>query len=35
VTVDGKDVGGFIATKDGGLLRFTAPAGDIVIAPVK
>ena len=33
VTVDGKDCGTYTATAEGGLLTFTAPAGDIVITP--
>ena len=35
VTVDGKSVGTFEATAEGGLLTFTAPAGEIVISPAK
>jgi hypothetical protein len=34
VTVDGNDCGTYTATEDGGLLRFTAPAGNIVVTPV-
>jgi hypothetical protein len=33
VTVDGKDCGTYTATAEGGLLTFTAPAGDVVITP--
>ncbi len=35
VSVDGKDVGTYTASEEGGLLTFTAPAGSIVISPVK
>ena len=35
VTVDGKDCGTYTATAEGGLLTFTAPAGAVVITPVK
>ena len=35
VTVDGKDCGTYTATEEGGLLTFTAPAGDIVISPAE
>ena len=35
VTVDGKSVDSFSATEEGGLLTFTAPAGKVVISPVK
>ena len=35
VTVDGKSCGTFTATAEGGLLTFTAPAGTVVISPVK
>ena len=35
VCVDGKDYGTHIASEDGGLLTFTAPAGMISLTPVK
>ncbi len=35
VKVDGETVGKFEATAEGGLLTFTAPAGKVVISPVK
>ena len=35
VTVNGKDCGTYTATEEGGLLTFSAPAGNIVISPVK
>ena len=35
VTVNGVDCGTFTATEEGGLLTFTAPAGAVVITPVK
>ncbi len=35
VTVDGKFVSNVTATEEGGLLTFTAPAGKVVISPVK
>jgi hypothetical protein len=35
VTVDGKTVGTFEATAEGGLLVFSAPAGEIKITPAK
>ena len=35
VTVDGKSIGTFEATADGGLLTFEAPAGEVKISPVK
>ena len=35
VTVDGKDCGTYTATEEGGLLTFSAPAGKVVITPVK
>ena len=35
VTVDGKKIGSFEASAEGGLLTFTAPAGDITITPAK
>ena len=35
VSVDGKSCGTFTATAEGGLLTFSAPAGDVVIAPAK
>ena len=35
VTVDGKDYGKHIASENGGLLTFTAPAGEIKITPAK
>ena len=35
VKVDGKSVGTYEATEEGGLLTFTAPAGEISISPVK
>ena len=35
VTVDGKDCGSFTATAEGGLLTFTAPAGNVTITPAK
>ena len=34
VTVDGNSCGTYTATAEGGLLTFTAPAGDVVITPV-
>ena len=33
VTVDGKVIGTYTATEEGGLLTFTAPAGEIVLTP--
>ena len=33
VSVDGKDYGTHIATEEGGLLAFTAPAGNITVSP--
>ena len=35
VTVNGKGIGSFTATEEGGLLTFTAPAGNVVISPAK
>ena len=35
VTVGGKSIGTFEATEEGGLLTFTAPAGEVVISPAK
>ena len=35
VTVDGKSIGTFEATKEGGLLTFTAPGGSVVVTPAK
>ena len=35
VEVDGKEIGTFEATVDGGMLVFTAPAGNVVISPAK
>ena len=35
VSVGGKSIGTFEATKDGGLLTFTAPAGELKITPAK
>jgi len=35
VEVDGKTIGTFDATAEGGLLVFKAPAGDVTISPVK
>ncbi len=35
VTVDGKEIGSFEASAEGGLLTFTAPAGEVVISPAK
>jgi hypothetical protein len=35
VSVDGKDCGRYIASEDGGLLVFSAPAGEIKITPAK
>ena len=35
VTVDGKKIGSFEASAEGGLLTFTAPAGEVVISPAK
>ena len=35
ISVDGKDCGTAAATEEGGLLVFTAPAGEIVISPNK
>jgi hypothetical protein len=35
VSVNGKTVGTFTATAEGGLLTFTAPAGNVVITPAK
>ena len=33
VTVDGKEIGSFEASAEGGLLTFTAPAGAVVVSP--
>ncbi len=33
VSVDGKSVGKFTATEEGGMITFTAPAGNVVITP--
>ena len=35
VSVDGKECGRYVATEEGGLLTFTAPAGMISLTPVK
>ena len=35
VTVDGDEIGSFEASAEGGLLTFTAPAGEVVISPAK
>jgi hypothetical protein len=35
VEVDGKEIGRFEATAEGGMLVFTAPAGSVVISPAK
>ena len=35
VTVGGKDCGIYTATDEGGLLTFSAPAGEIVLTPIK
>ena len=35
VSVDGKSYGSFTVGEDGGLLSFTAPAGNITVSPIK
>jgi len=35
ISVDGKDCGTASATEEGGLLVFTAPAGEVTITPAK